>query len=98
MIDTFTKLVRIYPVKRGTRLIATQKLLEQYIPQNEQVKQVQADRGSLFKSSKWAQTLTQAGIIPIMSAIIHSRGNMVERTNKEIGRCLRILLRSKQCE
>ena len=51
-----------------------------------------------MKSLKWAQGLRQAEIVLVMSSICHPRGNIVERTNKEIRRFLRTLLASKNSE
>ena len=98
MIDCFSKHVKIYPVKNATRITATRKLFTDYIPHQGAVEKVIADHGSQFKAPKWRRTLEEAGIKPIRSSIRHPRGNMVERTNKEIGQFLRTLLKAKHSE
>ena len=98
MIDTFSKYVKIYPVRNATRITATRKLFNEYIPKQGAIEKVVADHGSQFKSPKWQQTLREAGIRAIRSSIRHPRGNMVERTNKEIGKFLRSLLKAKHSE
>ena len=52
MIDCFSKHVKIYPVKNATRITATRKLFNDYIPHQGAVGKVMADHGSQFKAPK----------------------------------------------
>jgi hypothetical protein len=88
VIDSFSKFVRLYPLRRAQAKISAQKIvndLHRIIP----VKAVLSDHGTQFQSRQWQDTLRSWGIRPTFSTIRHPQSNPTERVMKELSRLFR---------
>lgn len=56
MIDTFTKYVKLYPVKKATSEISVKKL-DEFITQMGKPRKVLSDRDNRFTGKKWSNAL-----------------------------------------
>jgi hypothetical protein len=88
VIDSFSKFVRLYPLRRAQAKISAQKIVNDFhriIP----VKTVLSDHGTQFQSRQWQDTLRSWGIRPTFSTIRHPQSNPTERVMKELSRLFR---------
>jgi hypothetical protein len=88
VIDSFSKFVRLYPLRRAQAKISAQKIVNDFhriIP----VKAVLSDHGTQFQSRQWQDTLRSWGIRPTFSTIRHPQSNPTERVMKELSRLFR---------
>ena len=56
VLDAFSKLVRLYPVKKATTVVSIKKILEHYIPECGKPNRILSDNGTQFTSSRWKNT------------------------------------------
>jgi hypothetical protein len=85
VIDSFSKFVRLYPLRRAQAKISAQKIVNDFhriIP----VKAVLSDHGTQFQSRQWQDTLRSWGIRPTFSTIRHPQSNPTERVMKELSK------------
>ena len=71
VLDTFSKFVKLYSVKRATSKILSEKITRDYMVNVGKPKVILSDHGPQFISSKWRQTLGWEGIIPKHTAVYH---------------------------
>jgi len=95
VVDTFTKYVKLYPVKRANAKVLSDKITQQYIPLVGDIKSILSDRGTQFTSKLWQNEMKKRGIMPIHSSVYHPQSNPTERTNKEIGKICRMMCHEK---
>lgn len=87
-IDSFSKFVKLYPLRRAQAKISVRKIIDDYckwIP----VKTVLSDHGTQFISRVWQDTLRKHGIRPSFSSVRHPASNPSERVMKELSRLFR---------
>lgn len=89
ILDAFSKLVRLYPVKRATTHITLKKIIENYIPDCGKPKRILSDHATQFTSPNWKNGIEKEGIKVIFSSIRHPQSNPSERVMREIGRLFR---------
>ena len=89
VLDAFSKLVRLYAMKRATAQMSVKKIIENYIPECGKTLRISSDNGTQFRSPKWKNTLEREGIKVIYSSIRHPQSNPTERVMREIGRLFR---------
>ena len=89
VLDAFSKLVRLYPMKKATTAMSLKKIVDNYIPECGKPDRLLSDNGTQFTSAKWKNTLEKEGIKVIYSSIRHPQSNPTERVMREIGRLLR---------
>lgn len=94
-IDTFRKLVKLYPMRRATTRNALTKILEDYIPNYGKPDEIIYDHGTQFTSKNGIDALKQENIPLIFSSMRHPQRNMVERIHRELSRFFRSLLGGK---
>ena len=87
VLDTFSKFVQLYPLRRATTNAAAKKLLD--YNQKLTIKTVLADHGSQFKSARWHDILNKNNIRSTLTSVNHPASNPAERVMREIGRFLR---------
>ena len=91
MIDTFTKYIKLYPLRKAT-CKATIRKIDDFIRSIGKPTRILTDRGTQFTSKKWKEALEERGIKMALTSIRHPQGNMVERTNRELARFFRTFL------
>ena len=89
VLDAFSKIVRMYPMKKATTYMSLKKLTENYIPDCGKPQRVLSDNGTQFTSPKWRNRLELEGIKVIFSSVRHPQSNPTERVMREIGRLFR---------
>jgi len=94
-IDTFSKLVQIYTMRRATSKTIIKWIFEDYIKKYGKPEIIQTDHGTQFISKAWVEKLKTENIKHYLSPVRRPHSNMVERVNKEIGRCLRTFCHDK---
>lgn len=92
-LDVFTKFVKLYPLRRGTGVIVTRKMLEKYVPDVGKPKFVLADRGPCFRSNVWHEKLKENNIVPTHSSPYNPSSNPVERYMRCLGNFFRLYCR-----
>lgn len=95
VIDVFSKLTRLYPLKSATTDATWKYLINDYFPKYGKPRAILSDQGTQFTSKKWEIHLREAGITKIMTSIRHPQANPVERTNRELARLFRTLIPGK---
>lgn len=94
-LDTYTKFVQLYPIKRADTKTTINKIFNHNIPNFGKPNRIQSDNGSQFTAKNWAKRLKQENIIAVFSSVRHPQGNMVERIMRELGNFFRVLVREK---
>lgn len=89
VLDNFTRFVRLYPIKRATAVIVTNRMVENYILTYGTPKCIVSDHGAQFSSKMWQDRISELGIIPTMTSIYHPQSNPAERVMRELGRMFR---------
>ena len=93
ILDAFSKIVRLYPMKNSTTQTSLKRIFENYIPECGKPKRILSDNGTQFTSPKWRNALEGEGIKVSFSSIIHPQSNPTERVMRKIGRLFRTLCR-----
>ena len=94
VLDAFSKLVRLYPMKNATTHMSLKRIFDNYIPECGKPKRILSDNGTQFTSLKWRNALEAEGIKVIFSSIRHPQSNPTERVMREIGRLFRTLCKN----
>ena len=89
VLDAFTKLGRLYPLKKTTTVMSLKRLFEDYIPECGMFKRILSDNGTQFTSSKWKSEFEKAGIRVVYSSIRRPQSNPAERIMREISKFCR---------
>lgn len=95
VLDAFSKLVRLYAMKKATTNSALKRIIENYIPDCGKFEKILSDNGSQFSSNKWKNELEKLGIEVVYSSIRHPQSNPTERVMREIGRLFRTYCEDK---
>uniref|UniRef100_A0A2S2NTZ7 Pro-Pol polyprotein n=1 Tax=Schizaphis graminum TaxID=13262 RepID=A0A2S2NTZ7_SCHGA len=90
ILDTFSKFIKLYALKRATTKAIIKRLVEDNIPEVGTSDAIISDNGTQFTSKIWTAKLTELNIKTVFSTKYHPQSNPVERYNREIGRLLRI--------
>ena len=97
-IDAFSEYVGLYPIVNASTKTVIKKLIDDYIPKYGKPKRILMDHGTQFTSPKLLEKLKDLGIKYTFTSIRHPCANIVERTNKELGRLFRSLIKIKHTE
>lgn len=89
VLDAFSKLVVLYPVKRATAQICVLKILQNYILRAGKMTSILSDNGTQFTSKLWVQAMQNEGIRVRYSSIRHPQSDPAERTMRELSRFFR---------
>lgn len=89
VLDNFTRFVRLYPVKRATAIIVTNRMVNDYINVYGAPQCVVSDHGLQFSSKVWQSRLSVCGVPPTMTSVYHPQSNPAERVMRELGRLFR---------
>lgn len=89
VVDAFSKLVRLFPLKRATRGSILKCLTDKYFVELGRPRMILSDNGTQFQGSGWKNALKDIGIQVVNTSVYYPQGNMTERVNREIGRILR---------
>lgn len=92
IVDNFTKLVKLYAVKRATTYI-TLKRLKEYVELHGTPHAVLADNGTQFTTPKWKEGLAAMNIKARWTAIRNPCTNVAERINRQLGNLFRLFIR-----
>ncbi|KAH0818221.1 hypothetical protein GEV33_004570 [Tenebrio molitor] len=95
VIDTFSKFLKLYPLRKATAKVAAKRLIENYAGYIKP-KCVLSDHGTQFLSSIWENSLRAADIQPTLSSIRHPESNPSERVMRELGRIFRAYCRKSR--
>lgn len=88
VLDVFSKLVKLYPIKKETTQSAINRM-EQYIQDVGKPRRLLNDHGTQFTSAVWKSFLAEKGIEMVYCSIRHPQSDPAERTMREIGRLFR---------
>lgn len=88
-LDAFSKLVRLYALKRATAKSVLRCLIEKYFTELGIPNKILSDNGPQFSSHVFTNGLKDKGIQIVHTSQYYPHGNQVERANREIGRLLR---------
>lgn len=89
VVDLFTKLVRLYAIKKASARVLLNKILTKYVQELGKPQAILSDNGSQFVSKVWRDGLSKEGIKVKNTSVYFPQGNATERVNREIGRLLR---------
>lgn len=89
MLDTFSKYIKLYAIKKATTRSIINKLETDYIPNVGKPSAILTDNGTQFTAKFWAKKIAELQIKTKYSTRYHPQANPVERYNREIGRLLR---------
>ena len=95
VIDVFSKLTRLYPLRKTTTDATLRCIISDYIPKYGRPQMILSDQGTQFTSPKWRQKLEEEDIRCILTSIRHPQANPVERTNRELSRFFRTFLKTE---
>lgn len=88
-MDAFSKLVRLYPLRRATGKAIVRCLVGKYFAELGAPNKILSDNGPQFCSKVFCEGMKDRGIQIIHTSQYYPQGNQVERANREIGRLLR---------
>lgn len=89
VLDSFSRFVRLYAIKRSTAKTVTNRMVDDYISTYGIPKSVISDHGVQFVSKIWKKRLSEAGVTPTTTSVYHPQSNPVERVMRELGRLFR---------
>lgn len=89
ILDTFSKFIKLYALKRATTRAIIERITKDYIPNVGRPETILTDNGTQFRAKNWMTTLMDLNITAAYTARYHPQANPVERYNREIGRLLR---------
>lgn len=89
VLDNFSRLVRLYPIKKATACTVTNRIIDYYIETYGKHKCVVSDHGVQFTSKVWQSRLTNLGVPPTKTSVYHPQSNPSERVMRELGRFFR---------
>lgn len=95
VLDSFTKFVKMYPMRVATARGCVKILTEKYIPEFGCPEAILSDHGSQFTAKIWTKTLRDMNIEVLYSSIRNPQSNMVERVMKDLGRMMRTYVHLK---
>lgn len=98
LLDTFTKFIKLYSVKKATSKVLSEKITQDYMRHVGKPKVILSDHGPQFTSGTWRQTLGWEGILTKHTAVYHPQSNQAERMMREIGRILRAYCHEKHSD
>lgn len=85
--DSFSKFVKLYPLRRATASACIIKMLQ--FARIVKPKVVMTDNGKQFISKLWKEGLHELGVKTVYTTVRNPRPNTTERVNKELGRMFR---------
>lgn len=97
-MDAFSKYVVLYPIVKATTAAIINKITKDYIPKYGKPDRILMDHGTQFTSDRLLKKLEELDIKYSFTSIRHPSGNIVERTNKELVRLFRALIKIKHTE
>ena len=71
VLDTFSKFVKLYSVKRATSRVLSEKIMRDYMVNIGKPRVILSYHRPQFISGRWRQTLGWEGIIPKHTAVYH---------------------------
>ena len=83
MLDTCSKYVKLYAIKKETTRTALSVLFDKYVPEMEEPKRLLTDNGTQFKSPVRGEALRRVGIWPVHCSIRHPQSNPKEEVMRE---------------
>lgn len=95
VLDTFSKYVKLYPIKKATARAVSKRMVEDYVQEVGKPQVVLSDHGTQFTSQLWRQRLEQSGMIAKFTSVYHPQSNMAERVMRELGRMFRTYCHAK---
>lgn len=91
VLDVFSKLVKLYPIKKANTKTVVKKILGNYVDSVGKPLKILADNGTQFRSVKLSAQLNEAGIRTGFCSVRHPQSNPTERIMRELGRMFRML-------
>lgn len=88
-LDCFLRFVRLFPIKRSTARVITNRMIKDYIANHGTPKIIVSDHGVQFVSKIWQNSLTNLGIRTTTKSVYHPQSNPAERVMRELGRRFR---------
>ncbi|MCI0560640.1 MAG: transposase family protein, partial [Nitrososphaera sp.] len=88
-IDTFSKLVNLFTLKKATAQVCVKKLRDHYFVNVGKPKRILSDHGSQFTARQWKQFAEESNVELVFSPIRHPQSNPSERVMRELGRYFR---------
>ena len=89
LVDTFSKLVTLFPVKRATTTAIVNRLTRDYIPVVGKPARILCDHGTQFTAKRWRETLRDLDIKLLFTSVRHPSSNPAERVMRELNRLFR---------
>lgn len=89
ILDTFSKYIKLYALKRATTKAVLKHLKDDFIQKMGTPETILTDNGTQFTSKAWSDQLKILNIKNTHSSKYHPQSNPVERYNREIGQLLR---------
>jgi len=89
ILDTFSKYIRLYALKKATTKAILNRIEKEYIPTVGKPEAIQSNNSTQLTAKQWKDTMKRYNIKAIYSTKYHPQSNPVERYNGEIGRLLR---------
>ncbi|VVC31048.1 Ribonuclease H-like domain,Integrase, catalytic core [Cinara cedri] len=79
VLDNFTRFVCLYPMKKATALIVTNRMMDQFVKVHGKPTTIVSDHGVQFISRVWQSRLTELGIQVSTTSVYHPQSNPSER-------------------
>lgn len=89
VLDCFSRFVRLFPIKRSTAVVVTNRMITDYIEIHGTPQTVVSDHGVQFVSNVWRARLTALGVSVTTTSVYHPQSNPAERVMRELGRLFR---------
>jgi len=86
VLDNFSRFVRLYPIKKATVVVVTNRMINDYIGMYGVPRCIVSDHGVQFTSRIWQTRLSATGVPPTMTTVYHPQSNPAERVMRELGR------------
>jgi hypothetical protein len=98
VLDSFSRFVRLFAIKRSTARVVTNRMINDYINVHGAPQSIVSDHGVQFMSKIWQTRLAEIGIPPTTISVYHPQSNPAERVMRELGRLFRTYCHEKHTE
>lgn len=98
VLDNFSRFVRLYPIKKATAVLITNRMVNDYIGTYGVPRCFVSDHGAQFTSKVWQSRLSQLGVPPTKTSVYQSQSNPAERVMRELGRMFRTYCHEQHSE
>lgn len=84
VLDNFSRFIRLYPLKRPTAAVVTNRMINKYIPIYGRPICIGSDHGVQVISKTWQRRLSEIKVPYTLTSVYHPQSNLSQRVIEEL--------------